>query len=477
MTSTTTTQAASDHGMVGGPAGPHVRLAAILSGAAVIVAIVVAFATTDKIGLWGLFPILVYAVLVLIEFNVVLSTAISLVIALIISKTGLLAAGTLLAESLGSFIAVVGLIIMLGAGLGRIAADTGAARTLVMMLLRKIGVSSPTRAQIGIMLASTVLVGALGTLAGANAILAPLAIPVAAAVGRSRPSVAVMLHTAGAAGLVTGPFTPPVVTIMGAAHISYGTYVLGVGLPMAIVVWGIGFFMAKVIHERTASDLYEPELSAGHDIDRPATTLERRAALAFVGTLLVMTVLGIVLKAGYSYAIIVMIVTAVVTAFAGGLSPAKALSAFFSGASSLMWLFFLFWMFNPLLVVMEKSGAYAIIVENSKPFLESVGPWGFLMLVLLIGWIGVSGAAVAQVVLIDKLFAPLAAQLGIPPVAWAASLLGGSQIDWFGPLPNADMIGQMGLARSSNLRMQLFNGWTVMAGTLILFSILFIVLV
>ena len=70
----------------------------------------------------------------------------------------------------------------------------------------------------------------------------------------------------------------------------------------------------------------------------------------------------------------------------------------------------------------------------------------------------------------------MAAQLGIPPVAWAASLLGGSQIDWFGPLPNADMIGQMGLARSSNLRMQLFNGWTVMAGTLILFSILAVVM-
>ena len=139
-------------------------------------------------------------------------------------------------------------------------------------------------------------------------------------------------------------------------------------------------------------------------------------------------------------------------------------------------LFILFWLFNPLLLILETSGAYDSLLNTLQPTLENVGPWPFLMITLLIGWLGVSGAAVAQVVLIDKLLWPLASTLGIPPGAWAATLLGGSQIDWFGPLPNADMIGQMGLARSSNLRMMLFNGWTVMAATLVMFSVLFVVL-
>lgn len=38
------------------------------------------------------------------------------------------------------------------------------------------------------------------------------------------------------------------------------------------------------------------------------------------------------------------------------------------------------------------------------------------------------------------------------------------------------MIGQMGLARSSNLRMMLFNGWAIMGANLVLFAVLFAVL-
>ena len=100
-----------------------------------------------------------------------------------------------------------------------------------------------------------------------------------------------------------------------------------------------------------------------------------------------------------------------------------------------------------------------------------------LLLVVLLGYVhAVPGAAVAQVVLINKLFGPLVTSLGVPPAAWAVSLLGTAQIDQLGPYPTADMMGQMGLARSSDLRMMLFNGWAIMvantAGFLVLFAIL-----
>jgi uncharacterized ion transporter superfamily protein YfcC len=182
------------------------------------------------------------------------------------------------------------------------------------------------------------------------------------------------------------------------------------------------------------------------------------------------------IKAGYTYAIIVMIVTAVMTALCGRMRPEPAVTAFTRGAASLIWLFFLFWLFNPLLVLVEESGAYEALLDGLNPTLQSAGPWLFLVLSLLIGWLAVPGAAVAQVVLIDKLLWPLAASIGVPPTAWAASLLGGSQIDWFGPLPNGDMIGQMGLARSTNLKMMLYNGWIVMAANLIVLCIMFAIL-
>ncbi|WP_026874902.1 SLC13 family permease [Jiangella gansuensis] len=441
-----------------------------------LIAALVLNLTTDELGLWGLLPIVVYAVLVLLEVNVVLATGVAMVVGFVLTGAGPLEISTMMSESLGSFIAVIGLIIMLGAGLGRIASDTGAAQTLVRALLQGVGLNSAVRIQVGIMLASTVLVGSLGTLAGANAILAPIVIPVAAAVSRSRPSVAAMLHAGGAAGLIIGPFTPPVVTITGAAGLSYVEYLLTAGLPMAVVTWLTGFFMARYIQRRTEADQYTEQELAGLDTGSEPTGREKRAAFAFIGTLVAMAVLGVILEAGFAYAILVMLVTAIVTAFAGGMRPADALTSFYAGASQLLWLFFLFWLFNPLLVMLEQSGAYGALLDALQPALEDAGPWPFLMLTLLVGWLGVAGAAVAQVALIDELLWPLAASVGVPATAWGAALLGGSQIDWFGPFPNADMIGQMGLARSSNLRMMLVNGWTIMAANLVLFAVLFAVL-
>lgn len=56
------------------------------------------------------------------------------------------------------------------------------------------------------------------------------------------------------------------------------------------------------------------------------------------------------------------------------------------------------------------------------------------------------------------------------------ALLGTAQIDQLGPYPTADMMGQMGLARSSDLRMMLFNGWAIMAVNTVGFMVLFAVL-
>jgi len=169
--------------------------------------------TTTAPTLWGLLPIVLYAVLVLLAIDVVLATLAAFLSAILLTGVGIKPLADMLAQSLGSFIAVVGLIIIMGAGLGQVAKETGAAEYLVRTVLYRIGLRTRTRVQIGVMLASTILVGALGTLAGANAILAPIVIPIVAAVGFTPPALAAMLHAGGAPGLFIGPFTPPVVTL------------------------------------------------------------------------------------------------------------------------------------------------------------------------------------------------------------------------------------------------------------------------
>lgn len=456
------------------------RLLGVAAGAIALIASITIPFMTDQPGLWALIPIITYAVLVLVGFNILLSTAFSSLLAITMAQLTIPEIGTLLTESLGSFIATIGLIIMLGAGLGAVARETGAASALVQGLVNRIGVDTPAKVQLGIMLSSTVLVGALGTLAGANAILAPIIIPIAARVKWSRPAVAAMIHTAGAAGLMVGPFTPPVVTVMGAADLTYFEYLYSAGLPMAVTTFIVGFFSSRWVQKRTrhsdpysADDMGETTSAIVNPAPKKHATA---AAWAFVGSILLMTIVGVAIKAGYTYAIIVMVVAALLTALLGRMNAELAINTFTKGAASLIWLFFLFWLFNPLLVLVEESGAYDALLSALNPTLQSAGPWLFLVLSLLLGWLAVPGAAVAQVTLIDKLLWPLAASIGVPPTAWAASLLGGSQIDWFGPLPNGDMIGQMGLARSTNLKMMLYNGWIVMAANIVVLCIMFAIL-
>jgi hypothetical protein len=346
----------------------------------------------------------------------------------------------------------------------------------VRTVLYQIGLRTRTRVQVGVMLTSTLLVGALGTLAGANAILAPIVIPIVAAVGFTPPALAAMLHAGGAPGLFIGPFTPPVVTLTGTAKIGYVPYLLAAGIPMAIVTWGTGFLMARWIQRQTEgvqayeeSDLIKEEHALGPQAPR--------ATWAFVLTMAVMLLYGIYIKAGYTYALLVMLVTSFTTGLAGSLGPARILQAIYAGASRLIWLFLLFWLFNPILSLVDQTRAYQALLDVGKPVLSAVSGYGFSLIAALIGWVGVSGAAVAQVVLMNQVFGPIVQQLGLSASAWVAVLLVSSQLDWFGPFPNADMIGQMGLARSKDLRRMMYNGWVIMAANLVLFLILLKILI
>lgn len=296
---------------------------AVVAGGAIL-------ATGSAGTLWGLTPIVVYAILVLLDVDVVLATLAALVVAALETGTAPLELGKLMSESLGSFIAVVGMIILLGGGLGRVVTETGAAGTMVRMVLHGIGISTPLRFRIGVMLSATLLGAALGTLSGASALLVPIVLPIAAAMRLTPPSMAAMFHAGTAAGLITGPFTPPVVTIMGTARIGYGEYLLSAGIPMAATIWLTGLGMSHWIQRRTeGGDSYSDDVAEDVEYD-PATA--RRATAGFLGSMVVLVVLGIVFQASYTYVLIVMPASAAITALCARMSPTAALHAMYRGA-------------------------------------------------------------------------------------------------------------------------------------------------
>ena len=128
-------------------------------------------------------PLLIYVILVFRDVEILPATAVCVVIGALLSGQTLSSFGAALANSMGSFLALVGLIIMLGRGLGEVLNATGVSHTIVHRIIHSIGVDTEKKAMLGIMAACLVMVGLLGTMAGGNAVIAPIVLPVAAAVG------------------------------------------------------------------------------------------------------------------------------------------------------------------------------------------------------------------------------------------------------------------------------------------------------
>lgn len=416
--------------------------------------------------IFGLIPLIIYIILSFKDINPVLNVVICVILSAILTKQPFSSFGAVLAESLGSFLGMIGLIIMLGSGLGAVLQKTGVAEFLVISLMKKIGVDSERKAIIATMISSTVLVSLLGTLAGANAIIAPIIIPLVATIGITPSTVAVVFMGAGLTGMFLGPYTPQVVTIMGLTGLSYSSYVTAVGIPLAIVVLAVTFIMANRIQKKTNGIYaYEDIEETGNEYS--ATTEVKRASAAFGIAMLALIGYGITLQSGSSYAILVISVSAVITGFAGALKADDLVNTFISGCSRMMWLFIMFVLFNPFINFIAEAGSFEALVSFLQPLLESQNKVVFSLVATLTGIFGVGGAATADNIVMDNMFKPIITSIGVSPTLWGLILLVSGQITSFA-YPEADMIGQMGLARSKDMKNLVKYGIIVTACSVIL---------
>ena len=194
--------------------------------------------------LLGLVPLVIYVILIFTYKDPVPITAFAVVLGALITHQTIFSFADVIVKSMGSFLAMIGLIIMMGRGLGEVLTATKVSHTLVHKIIYGIGVNSQRRAMLGIMAASIVIVGLLGTMAGGNAIIAPIVIPVAAAAGITRSTVGVLFQACGEEGLILGPFTPPVITLIGLTQVQYPEMLLKCAIPVSMVTLGVTWFMA-----------------------------------------------------------------------------------------------------------------------------------------------------------------------------------------------------------------------------------------
>lgn len=412
--------------------------------------------------LWGLIPLVVFVVLVFRKWHPVVAILIATAVGAVMAGASLVDVATVTQEGLGSFLAYVGLIIMAGGGLGKIAEKTGVAQNIVRMVMYKIGVNTPNKAIVGTMTSSALLSGSLGTLAGANAVIAPVIIPIVASAGLSSSVVAVIFQGAGVTGLFLGPFTPPMVTFMELTGLSYLQVVLYAGLPVSIVMWIVTFIYVKRILPKTLA-LYpysKEDIAGAEQQEEFDPKIVKQTTWAFVITLLGFIIYGIIIQGGSTFAIMVITLTAIITGLVGRLKPNEIAEYFFEGAKPLIWLFFQFVLFTPFIHYIEALGGFEALKNLLMPLIEGGSDLAIIVLTSITGIAGIPGAAVAQSVVLDELFSDVFVEAGIPMSIWILVLLIGSQMTEF-LYPMGDTLGAMGIARSKDLKNMVIFGIVV----------------
>lgn len=206
--------------------------------------------------LLALIPLVVYIVLVFRGKNNVSGIIVGIFLAVLMLGQNLKAVSVGLAASLGSSTALIGMIIMAGAGLGVLMSEAGVSRTMVYWIVKRIGVNTQTKAKIALIICSIIICGLLGTLGGGNAVIAPILIPIMASLGITPSVVASLFKVSGEIGLMVGPLTGVTLITEEVTGLSYGQLMVGAVLPFS-AVWLIGMWIAaNRTQKRTAGKEY-----------------------------------------------------------------------------------------------------------------------------------------------------------------------------------------------------------------------------
>lgn len=418
----------------------------------------------------GLIPLLLYIVLLLKGvkgLDLVSVTFLSAVVAAVMTKQTPASFANAIVAGLGSFLGMIGFIVIMGAGLGKILTKTGVAQTFVHFILNTVGITTQKRAMIAIIIAAGGLTTIMGTSNGVLAILAPIIIPVCASLGFTRNAVGVLMHGAAAVGLFLGPFTPPTITTMSLSGLSYGTYLLHVALPVSILIWLSTFIMVQRIQKQTEKD--PKNFYTAEEYDTKAqyhpTPESTRHTLVFLGVIVACVVYGVINKSGAAFALFVEIFSGVAVAISAKMEPQKYVENVVEGASSMMRLFICFVLCDCMVVFVGATGAFEAVANLMLPLAQSSGAFVFSMASTLIGVFGISGAAVAQEQIMEAMFRPTVDMLNFPAQVWGIILLVGSQITSF-VIPGGDIYAPMSLAHSEDVKSMLKNGYVIAALTI-----------
>lgn len=409
--------------------------------------------------LLALLPLLAYLIMVFRNKSNLAGLIVGVIVGAILTGQGIASLAGIFAESLGSFLAIIGIIIMFGSGLGYLMNKTRVTHTLVYWIVKGIGVNNERKAMLAVIISSIVICGLLGTLAGGNAIIAPVVIPLVAAVGLTPSVVTSLLRVGGEIGLMVGPLTGVTLATMEVTGLSYGKLMLWAVIPFSLV-WIISTVFACVRIQKKFKGIEKYELSEDMvDINEmEITSKEKITTILFIIAFVLLVGYGVVTGQGTNYAIIVMLVLSAVLIISSRMELDSAIDAFVEGSLKMVNMFFIFIFFEVMFVLINLGGGFEALGNLLTNLISGGGKAIVLIIASIVGGFGIEAAAVAEITLVHEMFADLVKSVNLPMEIWATALLAATRITG-SVYPTANLAGQMGIARCTNMKEVLKACW------------------
>lgn len=409
--------------------------------------------------LLALIPLLVYLVIVFRNKSNLAGLIVATAVAAILTGQNLKGIAGIFATSLGSFLGIIGLIIMSGSGLGYLMNKARVTHTLVYWIVKKIGVNNEKKGMLAIIVTSIIICGLLGTLAGGNAVIAPVIIPVVAAVGIAPSVVAALFRVSGEVGLIMGPLTGVTLATMQVTGLSYGKLMLWAVIPFSAVWIGSTLFavlrMQKKFRGTEKYDITDDMVDINSVV---ITGAERRTTILFILSFIALVAYGILTKQGTNYAIIVMMLLSVIISVSSRFEIDSAIDTFVEGASKMVNMFLIFIFFEVMFSMINLGGGFDALGKALSGLVSGGGKAIVVIIASLVGGFGIEAAAVAEIKIVNDMFISLVTQVGLPMEIWATAILAATRITG-SVYPTANLAGQMGIARSSNMKEVLKSCW------------------
>lgn len=409
--------------------------------------------------LLALIPLLAYLIMVFRNKSNLSGLVVGVIVAAILTGQNLQNLAGIFNAALGSFLGTIGIIIMFGSGLGYLMNKAKVSHTLVYWIVKQIGVDSEKKGMLAIIVSSIVICGLLGTLAGGNAVIAPVIIPLVAAVGLTPTAVASLLRVAGEVGLIMGPLTGVTLATMGVTGLSYGKLMLWAVIPFSLVWLAATWFAVLRIQKKYKGiEVYEITEDMVDLGNMEITAKEKRTSALFIISFILLVAYGIFAKLGTSYAIIVMLVLSVVIAISSHMAMDEAVEEFVSGAAKMTGMFLVFIFFEAMFSMINLGGGFEALGSLLTNLVSGGGKAVVLIIASLVGGFGIEAAAVAEINIVHEMFINLVKSVGLPMEIWATAILAATRIT--GSLyPTANLAGQLGIARASNMKEVLKASW------------------